>query len=108
MHGSRVGGEWRISVALGVVATVLYLATLSHRYSGDSLWFALAVDAESWKKRIDPYHLFLHPLCWLWVEVWRALGWSGPSIQPLEVLNALGGGIAVTFACAIAARTSGS
>lgn len=96
------------AIAIGGLAVGLYLSTLSRWYSADSLKFANAVDSSNPADRLDVYHLFLHPLGWLWVELWRFGGWTGPSIQPLQVLNALAGGIAIALVAAIAMRTSGS
>lgn len=100
--------ERRLCLIAGVGAATLYLATLSRWYSADSLWFALALDSPDPNERIDPYHLLLHPLSWLWVELWRAFGWTGFSIHALQALNALAGAVCVALVCSIAARASGS
>lgn len=102
MRGSK------LCVVAGVSAAALYLATLSRWYSADSLWFALALDTSSPRGLIRPKHLLLHPVCWLWVELWRALGWGGFSIHALQALNALAGAICVALVCSIAGRASGS
>jgi hypothetical protein len=100
--------ESKLCVVAGVSAATLYLTTLSRWYSADSLWFAVALDSANPEEFIRPKHLLLHPLCWLWVELWRALGWSGFSIHPLQTLNALAGALCVALVCSIATRASGS
>lgn len=100
--------EVRMGTILGCCAFLLYLATLSHWYSGDSLYFAWHVDAAPLRDRIDAHHIILNPACWLWVEVWKALGWTGRSIYPLQVLNAMAGAASVTGVFLIVAGASGS
>lgn len=96
------------AVAVGGAAAALYLATLSRWYSADSLEYALALDGADTGHWLDPYHLALLPLALLWVDLWRALGWAGLTIDALQVLNAVAGGASIALVCMIAAHASGS
>ena len=98
----------RWGMTVGGCFAALYVATLSRWYSGDSLYFAWRVDSASLPDRIDAHHILLNPACWVWVELWKAAGWTGHSIIPLQVLNAIAGAAAVTFVFLIVARTSGA
>ena len=50
------------ALLIGILAFLLYLATLSRDYSADSLLFAIAVESGRWQDLVDPYHVLLHPL----------------------------------------------
>lgn len=99
----------RLILLLALAALALYLATLSRRYTADGLLFALDIDSSDPSRWIDPYHLLLHPLALLFVRLWTLLGYSGLSIVPLQVLNALGGAACVAlFASIVHYSTSSS
>jgi len=93
---------------LGGAALALYAATLSRHPSADSLEFALAVESGDPRQLLNLHHPLLHPLGWGFVEVWRVLGWTGGALLPLQLLNALGGGVAAAFLAHLASRLTGS
>ncbi|MDX1613719.1 MAG: hypothetical protein R3300_05365 [Candidatus Promineifilaceae bacterium] len=95
--------RWAAPLA-ALTALLLYLTTLSAHFTADGLLYALAVEAGPGPYFVEPTHLALHPLAWLWVQGWRWLGWSGRAIGPLQALNALGGALAVGLLVAITAR----
>ncbi len=89
-------------------AAILYLATLSRHYTGDSIEYALAIDLGDPAYLLDPYHPLLHPLGLAFYRLWQALGWTGQSLLPLQVLNALAGAVCAGLVTDIARRLTGS
>ena len=80
-----------VGFGLALLALVLYVLTLSRHYTADSILFAATIESEHWRWLVDPSHPLLHPLGWVWYQVWKLLGWSGGAILPLQTLNAIGG-----------------
>jgi hypothetical protein len=97
-----------IGALLAAVALALYVATLSRHHSADSLIYAEQIDAGDWALLVDPRHLLTHPLGLLWIRLWRLAGWSGSTIVPLQVLNAVAGAACVAMVYALAARVCAS
>ncbi len=89
---------------ISTLALLIYLVTLSRHYTADSLLYALAIDNGGFEALIDPTHILLHPLGWIWHQIWRLAGWVQGSLIPLGVLNALAGAICVGFLYSIARR----
>ncbi len=93
------GGRLRLELSGGLVlaclAALLYCLTLSRHYTADSLLYALTIERGELRSLIDPTHLFLHPLGLLWYRAWQVAGWTGRSMIPLQVFNALAGSICV-------------
>ena len=87
---------------------MLYGLTLSRHYTADSLLFALAIEGEDLQVLIDPTHLLLHPLALLWFRIWQAVGWTGRSLVPLQMLNAVAGAACVGLMWALAHTLSRS
>lgn len=96
------------ALGLGAGACLLYLATLSRQPAADSLLFALAVESGDPRHLIRLRHPLLHPLGWAFVETWRALGWDGRALLPLQTFNAVGGGALVALLYTIAWRLTRS
>jgi hypothetical protein len=93
---------------VGAAACVLYLATLSHHYTGDSVEYALAIERADPALLLDPYHPLLHPAGLLFYRLWQLAGWTGRALLPLEVLNALAGGLCAGLLTRIAGILSRS
>ena len=89
---------------VGAAACLLYLLTLSNHYSGDSIEYALAIESGERGLLLDPYHPLMHPLGLLFYRLWQAAGWTGRALAPLQVLNALAGGLCAGLVTAIAGR----
>ena len=89
-------------------AAILYLATLSRHYTGDSIEYALAIELGNPAYLLDPSHPLLHPLGLAFFRFWQALGWTGQSLVPLQVLNALAGAVCAGLVTDIARRLTGS
>jgi hypothetical protein len=93
---------------VGTVACLLYLATLSNFYTGDSIEYALAVESADPTLLLDPYHPLLHPVGLLFYRLWQLAGWTGRALLPLQVFNALAGGICAGLLAGIAGVLSRS
>jgi len=93
---------------LGGAAFALYAATLSRQPTADSLIFALMIESGGPPQLTNLRHPLLHPLAWSFVELWRLLGWTGRTLLPLQVLNALGGAATVALVQHLATRVTGS
>jgi len=89
---------------ISTLALLIYLVTLSRHYTADSLLFALAIENGGIEALIDPTHILLHPLGWIWYQMWRLAGWVQGSLIPLGVLNALAGAICVGLLYSLARR----
>ena len=95
-------------VAAALIAALLYALTLSRHYTADSLLYALAIEGDNSRALIDPTHLLLHPLALLWFRVWQAVGWTGRSLVPLQILNAMAGALSVGLLWSLARALSRS
>jgi hypothetical protein len=93
---------------VGTAASLLYLATLSNHYTGDSIEYALAIEGGDPALLLDPFHPLLHPAGLLFFRLWQLAGWTGRALLPLEVLNALAGGLCAGLLASIAGVLSGS
>jgi hypothetical protein len=93
---------------VGAAACLLYLVTLSNHYSGDSIEYALAIESANPALLLDPYHPLLHPVGLLFFRLWQLAGWTGRALLPLQVLNALAGGLCAGLLAGIAKVLSGS
>jgi hypothetical protein len=103
-----IGTSVRGALILVVLAALLYGLTLSRHYTADSLLYALLIEGDDLQALIDPTHLLLHPLGFLWFRIWQALGWAGRSLMPLQLLNALAGSACVGLMWALAHTLSRS
>jgi len=86
---------WRGAMALAVGFGLLYLVTLSHNVSGDTVRYAIKAETQGPWAGMDPYHVFNQPLAWLAWQAARLAGWSERALLPIQVPNALAGGAAV-------------
>ncbi|MCB0204362.1 MAG: DUF2723 domain-containing protein [Anaerolineae bacterium] len=99
---------FRAPATAAAVALGLYLATLSRHYTGDSIEYALAIELGDSAFLLDPYHPLLHPLGLAFYRLWQAFGWTGQSLLPLQILNALAGAMCAGLVADIARRLTGS
>jgi hypothetical protein len=98
---SYISRATRLPWITAVAALALYLMTLSRHYSGDGIEYALAIESGQPAYLLDPYHPLLHPLGLAFWQLWQFLGWTGRSLLPLQVLNALGGAACVGLITAL-------
>jgi len=82
-------------LALGSLACLAYIASLSHNYMGDGVQFALEMESGTWQSMLHPNHLLYLPIAKFYFGIWKLLGWSGGALLPLQVLSALAGGLSV-------------
>lgn len=89
---------------LGAAAALLYLLTISRHPTGDAIVFAIKAETEGLVEGIESHQILTHVMAKAVYGLWRALGWEGRALQPLEVLNALAGGMAVGLMYVVARR----
>ncbi len=106
--GAGRGARSRAGLAVTALAFVLYLATLSRHYTGDSIEFAQAVEHGGLALLSEPHQLLNAPLGWAFCRLWQLAGWSGRALLPLQVFNALAGALAVGFVWAIGRSLTGN
>jgi hypothetical protein len=95
-----------VALAVTALSGLLYLATLSRHYTGDSIAYALAIELGDPASLLDPYHPLLHPLGLAFYRLWQLAGWEGQSLLPLQVLNALAGAVCAGLVAALAGGLS--
>lgn len=78
---------------------LLYLAFRSQYFNFDGIACATAVELSDFKHLVHGNHLAYGVLGWLFDQAWRALGYGGRAILPLQVLDGiLGAAGAAVFA----------
>ena len=77
-------------LSIFTVFSIIYISTLSHAYSGDSIIYQLLTERQLLVKSIDVHHLLLEPINILFYRLWLFFGWKQGAMIPLQVLNALG------------------
>jgi hypothetical protein len=97
LHRIHFGKVLESPFFIGGMAFALYLSTLSRNYTGGSIEFVTEIDSNSLLIIMPRHKLLVHVFGWLFIQLWKYLGWIGKSIVPLQVLNALCGAIAVLF-----------
>ncbi len=95
IEASTVAGDRRRAAVLAALAALVYLATLSRNFSGDTIRYAVKAETQGMLAGIDLYHLFNQPLAWLAWQAARLTGWQERALVPIQVPNAVAGGAAV-------------
>lgn len=95
IEASTVAGDRRRAAVLAALAALVYLATLSRNFSGDTIRYAVKAETQGMLAGIDLYHLFNQPLAWLAWQAARLAGWQERALVPIQVPNAVAGGAAV-------------
>jgi hypothetical protein len=98
----------RSAPAIAVLAFVIYAATLTRNYTGDSIRFAMVVESPELREILAPQRMLVHPLGLGFYRLWQLLGWSGGALLPLQVLAALAGAASVGLLCLIGRSVTGS
>ena len=80
-----------------ILALVLYLLTLSRHYTGGSIEFAIEIESGEWIIMLQRHKMLVHPMGWVFLQMWRLAGWSDKAIFPLQVFNALAGAVTVAI-----------
>ncbi|MFN8534896.1 MAG: hypothetical protein U0556_15270 [Dehalococcoidia bacterium] len=96
VHGAAGSLAWFGAAGLGLAATLAYLLTLSAQYSSDGMAFArLSRDGNLAAPLFFQAEHLLYPFVgWAFARIGAPLGLGDPLLA-LQVLNALGGGLAV-------------
>ena len=88
-----------ISWCLGTCAALLYLCFHSTFYNFDGVACAIAVELGDLRHLAHGNHLAYGLLGWAWTGAWRLLGFTGPALLCLQVLDSLLGGLAAGLFC---------
>lgn len=102
--GPTVRRPWRLAMALAAGFGLLYLATLSRNFSGDTVRYAIKAETQGALAGMDLYHVFNQPLAWLAWQAARLSGLQERALVPIQVPNALAGGAAVGLMFLLARR----
>lgn len=102
--GPTVRRPWRMAATLAAGFGLLYLATLSRNFSGDTVRYAIKAETQGPLGGMDLYHVFNQPLAWLAWRTARLVGWQDRALVPIQVPNALAGGAAVGLMFLLARR----
>lgn len=92
------------AAVLAVLAALIYLATLSRNFSGDTVRYAIKAETQGPLAGMDLYHVFNQPLAWRAWQAARLTGWQERALLPIQVPNALAGGAAVGLMFLLARR----
>ena len=93
MNRSKLDGL-RVPGAVFASALLLYLSTRSLFFNFDGVACAIAVDLSDFKHLVHGNHLAYGVVAWVFAQAWRALGYAGPALYPLQVLSGLLGAAA--------------
>ncbi|MDX6769113.1 MAG: hypothetical protein SF051_06240 [Elusimicrobiota bacterium] len=76
---------------LGLFAAVLlgYLSARSAFFNFDGVACAVAVELSDFKHLVHSNHLAYGLVSWAFTGLWRALGYAGDALYPMQVLNGL-------------------
>ncbi len=96
---SRPVERW-LPVAVFLVAALVYALTLSshHAEAEDALRYVHEVSHGSMEQWLHPNHLIFNLVQRGFYEVWLGVGYSGTAERPMQVLNLLGGALALLAA----------
>lgn len=90
---------WLVEAPLFAAILLGYLSARSAFYNFDGVACAIAVDLSDFKHLVHGNHLAYGPIAWLFVRLWRVLGYAGTALYPMQVLSGLlGAAGAVVFA----------
>src|SRR5688572_30085414 len=92
------------SWAAGAAASLLYLSTPSSFFNFDGVACAVAVELGLTRYLTHGNHLAYGLVGLAWDSLWRAFGYLGPAIYPLQALNSLLGGANVGLFCSALLR----
>ncbi|GIW11813.1 MAG: hypothetical protein KatS3mg061_2870 [Dehalococcoidia bacterium] len=100
------GAPWPTAAAAGVLAAAAYALTLSTHYSSDGMAFARLTRAGDLTAPLffQAEHLLYPFVGWLFTRALALVGLPSDPLLALQLLNALGGGLAVAAFCWAACR----
>ncbi len=95
-------------LVVGAIAFILYTLTLSKQYFGDGIQFAIAIETNDLASILHPNHMLYTLIGLGFYRVWELFGWQNGALLPLQMLSALGGGLAVGLMYAIMTKLTES
>ncbi len=94
--------------AVFAASLLLYLSFRSLYFNFDGVACAVAVELSDFRHLVHGNHLAYGALAWLFDAAWRALGFRGQAILPLQVLDALLGAAGAAAFCSLLRRAGRS
>lgn len=85
----RLAAERRLEAVVFATSLLLYLSFRSVAFNFDGVACAIAVELSDFKHLVHGNHLAYGVLGWLFDRAWRAAGYAGPAVLPLQVLDSL-------------------
>ena len=82
-------GERRLCFAVFAAAFLLYLAFRSLYFNFDGVACAIAVELSDFKHLVHGNHLAYGVVGWLFNRAWLVLGYKGPALLALQILDGL-------------------
>lgn len=96
--GTGFLAQWKLDAAFGGVAFAVYLLTLTHNFTDgeDALRYVrnITIGEDLWR---FGNHLLFNAVGMLWYGSWRALGYAGDALLPMQVLSAASAAISVAL-----------
>ncbi len=86
---------WLAGMAVGFGVLLVYLATLTGVHTFDAYSYAAAVQTKPLLETFHPHHILYGPLGSAALHVARWLGYAGPALLPLQIVNAVAGALGV-------------
>lgn len=90
--------------AVFAASLLLYLSVRSRFFNFDGVACAIAVDLSDFKHLVHGNHLAYGIVGWAFHALWRLLGYAGPSLYPLQVLDGLLGAAGAAAFCSLLIR----
>ncbi|MFI5347869.1 MAG: hypothetical protein ACHQ51_15975 [Elusimicrobiota bacterium] len=100
--------ERRLNAAVFAAALLLYLSFRSLYFNFDGVACAIAVELSDFKHLVHGNHLAYGVVGWLFDRAWRILGYGGPAMLPLQVLDSLLGAAGATAFASLLRRSGRS
>jgi hypothetical protein len=108
METIQEGHDIRITQFSGVIVSALvflvYGLSLSGHYTGGSIEFASEIETSLLRVMMQQHKLLIHPIAWLFLQLWKVAGWQGLGILPLQIFNALAGAVCAGAVFSVAQR----
>ena len=104
----RAESFWRYAVPclLAVAATALYAMSMVMVHSYDALIYTYAArqGMQNLERLLHPHHLLYNSVGAINLAVWQSFGWRGDDIVPLQIMNAVFGGVCVALVYMLVTR----
>ncbi|HAZ07730.1 MAG TPA: hypothetical protein DCZ01_04220 [Elusimicrobia bacterium] len=98
-------GERRLCFAVFAAALLLYLAFRSLYFNFDGVACAIAVELSDFKHLVHGNHLAYGVVGWLFNRAWLILGYKGPALLALQILDGLLGAAGAAVLASLVRRS---